>query len=68
MLGELDRQVAAATNELDAVGRGLIDHFFLRLIEVLIVMGIVAFLTVLILLFMLRRRDAGTIARNPLTE
>ena len=68
LLGELDRHVEAATQELDTVGRGLIDHFFLRLIEVLVVMGIVVVLTVLLVLFVLRRRDAARIDRNPPTE
>lgn len=68
ILEELDSQLAAVTTQLNSVGRGLIDHFFLRLIEVLVVMGVAAFLTVLLVLFVLRRRGAGTIDRNPPKE
>jgi hypothetical protein len=68
ILDKLDSQLATATSQLDAVGRSLIDHFFLRLIEVLAVMGVAVFLTVLLVLFVLRRRGAGTIDQNPPKE
>jgi len=61
ILSELDTQLAATTAKLDTVGRGLIDHFFIRLIEVLVVMGVVVFLMVLLVLFVLRKREAATI-------
>lgn len=68
ILNKLDSQLATATAELDAVGRGLIDHFFVRLIEVLAIMGVAVFLMVLLVLFVLRRRGAGTIDHNPPKE
>jgi hypothetical protein len=64
ILNELDSQLATTTAKMDAVGRGLIDHFFLRLIEVLAVMGVAVFLMVLLVLFVLRRRGAETIDRT----
>jgi hypothetical protein len=51
---KLDEQLISATAELDDVGRGLIDHFFVRLIEVLAVAGVVMILTVLLVLVVLR--------------
>ncbi|MBW2381457.1 MAG: hypothetical protein JRG70_18255, partial [Deltaproteobacteria bacterium] len=51
-------QLLSATTELDQVGRGLIDHFFVRLIEVLAVVGVASFLTVLLVLAVLRRRSS----------
>jgi hypothetical protein len=68
ILNELDTQLATVTAKMDAVGRGLIDHFFLRLIEVLAVMGVAVFLMVLLVLFVLRRRGAETIDRTPPKE
>lgn len=68
ILEKLDSQLVAATTGLDSVGRGLIDHFFIRLIEVLAGLGVFVFLMVLLVLFVLRRRGAGTIDRNPPTE
>jgi hypothetical protein len=68
ILDKLDSQLTAASAELDSVGRGLIDHFFLRLIEVLIVIGVVVFLIVMLVLFVVRRRSGGTIDRTPPTE
>jgi hypothetical protein len=68
ILEKLDSQLATATAELDKVGRGLIDHFFVRMIEVLAVMGLVVFLMVLLVLFVLRRRGARTIDPNPPKE
>lgn len=59
ILDELDSQVANATAELDAVGRGLIDHFFRRLIEVLLAMGAFVILTVLLVLYVVRRRSGS---------
>lgn len=60
ILDTLDSQLLKASTELDAVGRGLIDHFFVRLIEVLVIMGIVGFLTVLLVLVVLRKRGSGS--------
>ena len=68
ILDKLDSQLATATTELDSVGRGLIDHFFVRLIEVLLGLGVFVFLMVLLALFVLRRRGSGTIDHNPPTE
>jgi hypothetical protein len=68
ILNELDTQLATTTAKLDTVGRGLIDHFFIRLIEVLVVMGVVVFLMVLLVLFVLRKRGAATIDPKPPSE
>jgi len=68
ILSELDTQLAATTAKLDTVGRGLIDHFFIRLIEVLVVMGVVVFLMVLLVLFVLRKRETATIDPKPPSE
>ena len=68
ILNELDTQLAAATAKLDTVGRGLIDHFFIRLIEVLVVIGVVVFLMVLLVLFVLRKRGTATIDPKPPSE
>ena len=57
ILNKLDSQLATATTKLNDVGRGLIDHFFVRLIEVLAVMGVVMVLTVLLVLVVLRKRN-----------
>jgi len=46
----------------------LIDYFFLRLVQVLVIMGVVLFLIVLLVLYVGRRRSAETIDRNPPTE
>jgi hypothetical protein len=56
VMTKLDEQLVTATTELDGVGRGLIDHFFLRLAEVLVVVGIVSFLIVALVLLVLRGR------------
>jgi len=56
VMNELDSQLISATAGLNDVGKGLIDHFFVRLIEVLAVMGIVTILTVLLVLVVLRKR------------
>ena len=55
----LDAQLLSATTKLDEVGRGLIDHFFVRLIEVLAAVGVASFLTVLLVLVVLRRRRSN---------
>ena len=68
ILAELDTHLLTATTELETVGKGLIDHFFIRLIEVLVVMGIAVLLMVLLVLFVVRRRSTGSIDRNPPTE
>lgn len=57
ILTKLDTQVLDATTKLDAVGKGLIDHFFVRLIEVLAAMGIFVFLLVGLILLVVRRRE-----------
>jgi MYXO-CTERM domain-containing protein len=51
---KLDSQLATVTTKLNDV---LIDHFFVRLIEVLAVMGVVMVLTVLLVLVVLRKRS-----------
>jgi hypothetical protein len=68
ILNELDSQLAQASVELDLVGKGLIDYFFLRLVQVLVVMGVVLFLIVLLVLSVFRRRSAGMIDRDASTE
>ena len=68
ILGELDSQLATTAAKLDTVGRGLIDHFFIRLIEVLVVIGVVLFLMVLLVLFVVRKREAKAIDPRPPTE
>ena len=55
-MDKLDAQLLSATSKLDQVGRSLIDHFFIRLIEVLAVAGVASFLTVLLVLVVLRKR------------
>jgi MYXO-CTERM domain-containing protein len=59
IMGKLDGQLLSATTKLDEVGRGLIDHFFVRLIEVLAAVGVASFLTVLLVLVVLRRRGSS---------
>jgi hypothetical protein len=59
IMGKLDEQLLSATTELDAAGRGLIDHFFVRLVEVLAMVGIASFLMVLLVLVVLRRRKTS---------
>ena len=56
ILDDLDNKLRSTTEELDSVGKGLIDHFFKRLIQVLIGMGIFVLLVVAIVLFAARRR------------
>jgi hypothetical protein len=68
ILGALDAQLANASTEFDSVGKSLIDYFFLRLVQVLVIMGVVLFLIVLLVLYVGRRRSAETIDRNPPTE
>lgn len=55
ILDDLDTKLQSATDELDAVGKGLIDHFFKRLIQVLIGMGIFVIVVVALVLFVARR-------------
>ena len=59
VMNRLDTQASAVTTELDDVGRGLIDHFFVRLIEVLAVVGVVTFLIVALVLIVLRKRSSS---------
>jgi hypothetical protein len=59
VMNKLDEQLLLATTELDRVGRGLIDHFFARLIEVLAVVGVFVLLMVL-LVRVLRQRRRGS--------
>jgi hypothetical protein len=56
VMDKLDAQLLAATTSLNDVGKGLIDHFFVRLIEVLAVVGVATILTVLLVLVVLRKR------------
>ena len=53
----LDEELIAATAKLDTVGRGLIDHFFVRLLEVLAVVGVFTFLIVALVLSVVRQRE-----------
>lgn len=59
ILDWLDTELEDATAELDAVGRGLIDHFFKRLIQVLVGMGVFVLLTVALVLLLVRKRSDG---------
>jgi hypothetical protein len=68
ILDDLDSQLSNASAELDSVGRSLIDYFFVRLVQVLVIMGVVVFLIVLLVLFIVRRRSQGAIDHNPPTE
>jgi hypothetical protein len=52
-MDKLDAQLLSATTELDQLGQGLIDHFFIRLIEVLAVV-------LLVILVLRRRRSSGS--------
>ena len=59
IMNDLDSRMSTVTSNLDEVGRGLIDHFFARLIEVLAAVGVVTMLTVLLVLLVLRRRRSS---------
>ena len=59
IMNQLDAQMSTVTTKLDDVGRDLIDHFFVRLIEVLAVVGVVTFLTVMLVLVVLRKRSSS---------
>jgi hypothetical protein len=48
-------RVDAATAKVEDMGRGLIDHFFDRLVSLLIVVGVVTFAGVLLVLFIARQ-------------
>jgi hypothetical protein len=56
LMAELDEQLLSAAAELDEVGRSLIDHFFLRLVQILVAVGVIALLTVVLTLLVLRKR------------
>ncbi len=68
VLEGLDSQMSQASTRLEDVGKGLIDHFFARLIQILVVSGIVVFLIVLLVLAVVRRRSAQPIDPNPPSE
>lgn len=60
LVSELEDRIDAATEKVETMGKGLIDHFFDRLINLLIVVGVVTFAGVLLVLFIARqmsRRD-----------
>jgi len=59
VMDKLDSQLLTATAGLNDVGKGLIDHFFVRLIEVLAVVGVATILTVLLVLVVLRKRRSS---------
>jgi hypothetical protein len=59
LMADLDEQLLSATAELDEVGRGLIDHFFLRLVQILVALGVIAFLSVALTLLVVRKRPSG---------
>ena len=59
VMDKLDSQLVSATAGLNDVGKGLIDHFFVRLIEVLAVVGVATILTVLLVLVLLRKRRSS---------
>ena len=59
VMDKLDSQLLTATAQLNDVGKGLIDHFFVRLIEVLAVVGVATILTVLLVLVVLRKRRSS---------
>jgi LPXTG-motif cell wall-anchored protein len=56
VLAALDEQLTSTTKNLDKVGRGLIDYFFLRLFQALAAVGLFVLLLVVLVLFVLRRR------------
>lgn len=58
MMTEVDAQLITTTAKLDEVGRGLIDHFFTRLIEVLAAMGLFVLATMAVVLVVVRKRRA----------
>lgn len=68
VLEGLDSQMSQASTRLESVGQGLIDHFFTRLIQILVVSGIVVFLIVLLVLAVVRRRSAEPIDPDPPSE
>ena len=68
VLEALDSQMDQASGRLDSAGKGLIDYFFARLIQILVVSGIVVFLMVLLVLAVVRRRSAQPIDPNPPSE
>ena len=55
VITELEDRIEAATKKAEEMGKGLIDHFFDRLVRLLIVVGIVTFAGVLLILFIARR-------------
>ncbi|NNE20402.1 MAG: hypothetical protein HKN10_18200 [Myxococcales bacterium] len=55
MMDELDEQMLSASTELDRVGRGLVDHVFLRLVQVLVLVGVFK-----IGMTLLRKRRSGS--------
>jgi len=59
VMDKLDSQLLSATTGLNDVGKGLVDHFFVRLIEVLAVVGVATILTVLLVLVVLRKRRSS---------
>lgn len=59
VMDKLDSQMLTVTSQLHDVGKGLIDHFFVRLIEVLAVVGVAGILTVLLVLVVLRKRRSS---------
>ena len=52
---ELEARVDAATMKVEDMSKGLIDHFFDRLIKLLLVVGVVTFAGVLLVLFIARQ-------------
>ena len=54
VMDKLDEQMLSATTELDRVGRGLVDHVFLRLVQVLVLVAVFK-----VLMTLLRRRRMG---------
>lgn len=61
----VDTQVDTMVERLDDTGRGLIDHFFARLITVMIAAGVFAVVLVLLVLVALRKRGGPPVVLPP---
>lgn len=57
----LDEQVATSLGELDLMSRSLIDHFFVRLVQLLVVAGLLGLLAYILL----RRRQRAAPPQGP---
>jgi len=58
IVADLEQRADAATTRVEEMGKGLIDHFFERLVQVLIAMGVMTFAGVLLVLFIARQMSS----------